>query len=452
MIAPSKLTPAAHERHEITVDFGERTLFPHQAQALEATKDKTNAAYYYRPGSGKTLMAIATMARWTQEGERHSNAHIWICQKSKVADHVKDLIRYTRGANIYDLTKPKSLAGYLADEGLKIGVINYDMIWRRAELLQISYETATFDESSLLQRWATKRTKACANLKAAHKQLLSGTPVSGKYERIGTQARMLGWYVTYKELLERYCYTQPLYIGSQGITQVTGYHDAADLRKRMEAVGAVFEPDNLDLNLPDARTIDIDCDAGKQWTVFRRRKVVTVDEHEFVGADPLSSLTAERQLCGSYCRDKLARVADLLESLEGRRVIVFYAFQRDRDQLEAIVSKTGRNISTVDGRGSDLTAYERDEDSITLIQYQSGSMGLNLQKACYTIFYDAPLSCELYTQAQARTHRLKQRNTCTYYRLIAGVENQIYQTLARGIDYTERLFEAEETEAATGTE
>ena len=40
-----------------------------------------------------------------------------------------------------------------------------------------------------------------------------------------------------------------------------------------------------------------------------------------------------------------------------------------------------RPVSVINGQRKDLTCYEKDQDSVTLIQYQAGAMGLNLQKS-----------------------------------------------------------------------
>ena len=62
----------------------------------------------------------------------------------------------------------------------------------------------------------------------------------------------------------------------------------------------------------------------------------------------------------------------------------------------------------MNGDKRDLDAYEKQSNSITLIQYQAGSMGLNLQKANKIIYFTLPLSCDNYMQSLKRTHRIGQ--------------------------------------------
>jgi SNF2 family DNA or RNA helicase len=100
----------------------------------------------------------------------------------------------------------------------------------------------------------------------------------------------------------------------------------------------------------------------------------------------------------------------------------------------------------VNGTIKTLDNYETEDNSITFIQYQAGSMGLNLQKANKIIYFTPPLSSEFYEQSRKRVHRLGQTKTCFYYQMICqgSIEERIYKTLAMRKDYTDELFKKEE--------
>ena len=97
--------------------------------------------------------------------------------------------------------------------------------------------------------------------------------------------------------------------------------------------------------------------------------------------------------------------------------------------------------SLVNGSVKDLTNYENYDNSITFIQYQSGSMGLNLQKANKIIYFTPTLSSEMFEQSKKRIHRLGQKESCFYYKLVCGIEYKIYNTLSMRKDFTDELFE-----------
>ena len=87
-----------------------------------------------------------------------------------------------------------------------------------------------------------------------------------------------------------------------------------------------------------------------------------------------------------------------------------------------------RPFSEVNGTNKNLSHYDKWDNSITFVQYQSGAMGLNLQKADTIIYFSLPLSSELFEQSKKRIHRINQTRKCTYYIFMCenSVEQKIY--------------------------
>ena len=141
---------------------------------------------------------------------------------------------------------------------------------------------------------------------------------------------------------------------------------------------------------------------------------------------------------------KLKALKDLLSSSEDR-FIIFYNFNHEGNKILEICGELEKPLSLVNGNVKDLTKYENESNSVTLIQYQAGAMGLNLQKANKIIYFTPCLFSELFEQSKKRTHRIGQEKPCFYYQLICNnsVEEKIYATLALRKDFTEKLFEKE---------
>lgn len=125
---------------------------------------------------------------------------------------------------------------------------------------------------------------------------------------------------------------------------------------------------------------------------------------------------------------------------------MFYNFNEELRAIEDICLELDRPLSIVNGQTKDLSCYEEYENSITAIQYQAGSMGLNLQKANKIVYFTLPLSSELFEQSKKRTHRIGQGRTCFYYWIICknSIEEKILATLKMRKDYTDDLFKQEE--------
>ena len=160
-----------------------------------------------------------------------------------------------------------------------------------------------------------------------------------------------------------------------------------------------------------------------------------------IGDTTLTELLYSRQLCGAYNPEKLAAFSDLLQS-SNDRFIVFYNFNAELDAMKDICKSLNRPTSEVNGHCKDLTAFEKHDNAVLFGQYQSAAMGLNLQAANKIIYFTPPLSSELYEQSKKRTHRIGQEKPCFYYQLICknSVEVDIYKTLEKRQDFTEKLF------------
>lgn len=370
-----------------------------------------------------------------------------ICQKSKIDDWYLHFEEYYN-CNVWDLTTKGDLQDFLDYINTlrpHVGIINYDLIFRRPELLKIKFDTIMLDESSMIQNETAKRTKAILKLKTDNVILLSGTPTGGKYEKLYSQLKLLGWNISKTQYWSEFIETRSIDVGGFNIKVVTGYKNVGRLKRKMRSYGCNFLKTDEVFDLPAQTFTDIKTNTSKEYRKFKKDKIVDFSDDgravQMVGDTTLTQMLYERQLCGSYNAEKLAAFADILDSTNDR-LIVFYNFNAELDGLKTICEKRQRPFSVVCGAVKDLEDYKNENDSVTLIQYQAGAMGLNLQKANKIIYFTPPLSSELYEQSKKRIHRIGQERPCFYYRLICknSIETEIYKTLEMRRDYTEKLF------------
>lgn len=424
-------------------------LYEHQRQALEATVDKNRVAYYMDMGLGKTHTGAEKMDQLGAE------VNLVICQKSKVDDwieHFEKVAPYS--LQVWNLTSKNGFKGFMENkDGLHwhdgycgvVGIINYDLVWRRKQLLQLKDFTLMLDESSLIQNEQSNRSKFILKLHPKNVILLSGTPTGGKYETLWSQIHLLGWNIS-KEMYYNH-YIDYHWDDSQGfpLRVIDGYKNVDRLKRKLRDKGCYFLKTEDVLDLPDQIDQVITVSPTKEYIRFRKDRIVTVEDTELIGDTTLTKLLYERELCGQYNPEKFEAFKDLIESTSDR-LIVFYSFNAELEKLRSISSECKRPVSVVNGNEKNLDNYETHEDSITFIQYQAGSKGLNLQKANRMIFFTPTLSAEDYLQAKKRIHRINQTKTCFYYLLVceSSVEEKIYRTLAKRENYTNVLFESEE--------
>ena len=405
------------------------TLYDHQNKALDVTQGKTHVAYYLDMGLGKTFVGSEKLKSFNTE------YNLLICQKSKIDDWIEHFQKYYPEMTITNLTQKA-----LIRPGLMI--INYELAFRRKILLSLENFTLMMDESSLIQNETTKRSKFILKLKPANVILLSGTPTSGKYEKLWSQLHLLGWNISKDLFWQQYVDLEWIEDGASGFKRkhIKGYKNVDRLIQKLSNHGAVFMKSEEVFDLPQQIEQKIMIPTTKLYKRFRKNSIVMVDDVELVGDLTLTKLLYSRQLCGQYNPDKLEAFIDLVESTEDR-LIVFYNFTGELDQMLALVED--RPVSIVNGSMKDLVAYETKSNSITFVQYQAGAKGLNLQKANKIVYFTLTQSVEDWMQSKKRIHRIGQEKSCFYYYLMCkrSVEEDVLKALESGRDYTDDLFE-----------
>ena len=419
-------------------------LFPHQEEALKATDGQNRVAYYLDMGLGKTFVGAEKAVRMG------SRVNLVVCQKSKVQDWINHFKQhYSMVFTLIDGTKEKMDFIFKSIEVNvcpTVIVINYDLIWRRKELLKLKNFTLILDESSLIQNQKSNRCKFILKMQPDNVVLLSGTPTGGKYENLWSQLHLLGWNISETVYNAQYVNWKKINIGGmihKIVDKNDPYRNVERLKQKMREHGSVFMKTDEVFDLPEQNFIQIKIPTTKEFRKFKRDHLVTVDGIEFVGDSTLSYRLYQRQLCSAYNPQKVQAFRDLLESTQDR-LIVFYNFNCELVELQAACNDLERPYSMVNGSVKDLNAYEEESNSVTLVQYQAGAMGLNLQKANKIVYFSLTEEAELFEQSKKRIHRIGQQRPCFYYMLICqnSIEDQeILPTLNVRKEYNDDLFE-----------
>ena len=214
-------------------------------------------------------------------------------------------------------------------------------------------------------------------------------------------------------------------ISEDGYPIIKGYKNVDRLKRKIREHGAIFMKTEEVLDLPSQNFITINVNSSKEYKHFMKNGIVEVNGVELVGDTTLTKLLYARELCGLYSDEKLKVFKDLVDSTDDR-LIVFYNFKQELEKMVELIDKP---YSIVNGSVKDLTNYENYDNSITFIQYQSGSMGLNLQKANKIIYFTPTLSSEMFEQSKKRIHRLGQKESCFYYKLVRKAHHSFEHNL-----------------------
>lgn len=404
-------------------------LFPHQIKALENTKKHNRVAYYLDMGLGKTFIGSEKMK------QLNTSINLIICQKSKINDWYEHIKKFYPQYNTMKYSKTTPI---LVNS---VVIINYDIVWRRPELLKLKNFTLMLDESSYIKNEKSKRAKFILKMQPSNVILLSGTPTGGKYEELYSQCKLLGWNIKKSTFYDNYIITRIQKINGFQIKMITGYKNVERLKRKLRDNGAMFMKTDEVFDLPEQMNNTIKIKNTKEYKRFKKDRYIEINSQELLGDTSLTKLLYMRQLCGHYNNEKLTKVKELLESTNDR-VVIFYNFKLEFELIKSICEKLDKPISVINGTDNDLFNYENYNNSVTLVQYQSGSMGINLQKSNKLIYYTPPLSSELFEQSKKRIHRIGQCRTCLYYKLVVegSIEEKIYDVLEQRKNFTDKLF------------
>lgn len=410
-------------------------LFDYQQEILNKVKNRNKVALFLDMGLGKTFVGSEKLIQLNEK------INLVVCQKSKIIDWISHFKEFY-DVKVFNLTNKNEFNQFLNFPDSKqnlIGIINYDLIFRRPELLKLKDFTLLLDESSQIQNEKAKRSKFILKLKSKNNILLSGTPVSGKYENLWSQAQLIGWNISKRVYEKQFVKFRQIEVEGLPIKIVDGYKNVNRLKQKFKDNGAIFLKTEEVLDLPDQNFMTISCELNSEYKKFKKSRIISINNRDYVGSRILTFRLYLRMMAGIFNKNKLEAFKDLVNSTNDR-LIVFYNFKEELKLLKENYSR--EHVSYVNGDIKDLDAYEKYEDSITFIQYQAGAMGLNLQKANKIIYFSPTESSELFEQSKKRIHRVGQEKPCFYYFLVTknSIEEDIYENLKKRRDYTNELF------------
>lgn len=125
---------------------------------------------------------------------------------------------------------------------------------------------------------------------------------------------------------------------------------------------------------------------------------------------------------------KLDALEDLIESANGRSILVFYGYKHDKDRI--IKRFNAEEINT----SQDITKWNNEEMKIAIAHPASAAHGLNLQSGgSIVIWFGLTWSLELYEQANARLYRQGQKETVVIHHIICKgtIDEQVVKVLEK---------------------
>ena len=400
---------------------------PHNYQtfAIEFLKNNPIACLLLDMGLGKTSITLTALKDLLDDGQAK---RILVIAPLRVArdtwpaeirkwDHLKDL-RYSVAVG----STKERLAG-LYDSTAQIVIINRENVDWLVKSYEWDFDMVVIDELSSFKNHKSKRFKAMVKMRPYVSRIvgLTGTPSSNGLMDLWAQFKILDygkrlgrfignyreWYFRPDKMNGYIVYSyKPLPFAEKEI-----YGKISDITISMSAL------DQLDM--PELITNEVEVEMSPKerakYDELKNEMVMELPDGEISAANAASLTNKLCQMANGRIYDesknvvkihdrKLDALEDIIESANGRPLLVAYWFKHD---LEAIRGRFDiREIKT----SEDISDWNEGKIPVGVIHPASAGHGLNLQAGGNTlVWYGLTWSLELYQQTNARLWRQGQK-------------------------------------------
>jgi len=265
---------------------------------------------------------------------------------------------------------------------------------------------------------------------------LSATAIPNGFIDLQTYGIIFGWWKNKTAFIREHV----LIDRSRGFPRIIGYTGETKLKQLWQSVA--FGLDKAVLNIPEliniTTTINLSPKQRNTYQVIKRERVLP----DGTLLDTPSKLHATlRQYLSTTRIQALEAVLDDTDE----HILVFYSYNVSRQAILDVAKKYDRVIYEQSGHASNLpeAMSTPSKPSITLLQYQSGSVGLNLQYAPISIFYEPSYSYMDTEQAKGRNYRGGQDKIVRHYwfKCDRTIDTNVYKCLERKEDFNENMLD-----------
>lgn len=324
--------------------------------------------------------------------------------------------------------------------------------------IDFNFNMLIIDELSSFKSHTSKRFKSLLKIRPYFERVvgLTGTPSSNGLMDLWAEFRILdlgerlGRYITHYRneyfLPDKRNGAVIFSYKPQPNAEERIYRRLADITISMKSTEYLKMPE-LILNELE---INLDEEDQMKYKKFKKEMVMTIQEKEIdaINAASLSNKLIQLANGSIYDADKkfyeihnkkLDKLEEIIESANGKPVLVAYWFKADKERIEKRFKV--REIKTAD----DIKQWNKGMIDLALIHPASAGHGLNLQSGGSTlVWFSLTWSLELYQQTNARLYRQGQKDTVVIHHLITKntIDEDIMKSLKRKDKTQEALMKA----------
>lgn len=420
---------------------------PHEYQkfCIQKILDIKKVGIWQDMGLGKTVTTLTAVKELKYN--RFQVCKVLVIAPKKVAEGT-----WTKEAAKWNHTKMLRVSPVLGSQARRIRALNTPadlyVINRENVCWLVDYyrnawpfDMVVIDESSSFKSHSAKRFKALAGISSRISRMveLTGTPSPNGLADLWSQVYLLDGGERlgkrYSQFRERYF--QPDKRGADGMvysyeakpgTEESILAKISDICISMKAEDYLELPDLTYHEVP----VELDKKSWKAYQDLERKMILELPEDDelisVTSAAALSNKLLQLANGAVYDEDrqvhevhdcKIEAFLELVESLQGKPVLVFYNYQHDRERILKTLAKSGLRIRELKTT-QDEDDWNAGRIDILLTHPASSAYGLNLQQGGnHVIWFGLTWNYELYTQANKRLHRQGQVNKVIIHHLVS---------------------------------
>lgn len=420
---------------------------PHEYQkfCIQKILDVKKVGIWQDMGLGKTVTTLTAVKELKYN--RFQVCKVLVIAPKKVAEGT-----WTKEAAKWDHTKMLRVSPVLGSQAKRIRALNTPadlyVINRENVCWLVDYyrnawpfDMVVIDESSSFKSHSAKRFKALAGISSRISRMveLTGTPSPNGLADLWSQVYLLDGGERlgkrYSQFRERYF--QPDKCGADGMiysyeakpgTEESILAKISDICISMKAEDYLELPDLTYHEVP----VELDKKSWKAYQDLERKMILELPEDDelisVTSAAALSNKLLQLANGAVYDEDrqvhevhdcKIEAFLELVESLQGKPVLVFYNYQHDRERILKALAKSELRIRELKTT-QDEDDWNAGRIDILLTHPASSAYGLNLQQGGnHVIWFGLTWNYELYTQANKRLHRQGQVNKVIIHHLVS---------------------------------
>jgi superfamily II DNA or RNA helicase len=454
----------------------ESVLRPYQKQGVGwiefLRKNQFGGILADEMGLGKTLQTLALL-RHVRQTQPTSLPALVVCPTSLVFNWIAEAKRFVPELKVLALHGPDRHALFKEVAQNDLILTSYALIRRDSERYrELQFDTLVLDEAQHIKNRQTQNAQAVKAVKAAHRLVLTGTPMENSVLDLWSifDFLMPGYLGSAQDFRERY---------ELPITRDKDTRAQSRLARRLKPFLLRRLKSEVASDLPRRLEQVAFCELTQdQRAVYQqlieasRKEILAADGEQGKARSRILALTALLRLRQVCCDLRLLQPDDALadstsgkvelfgELLEevidgGHRVLVFSQFVTMLGLLKQKLTAQGIEFCYLDGsttnRGEVVGRFQNTPSvPVFLISLKAGGVGLNLTAADTVIHFDPWWNPAVEAQATDRAHRIGQTKVVTSYKLIARdtVEEKILTLQNRKREMIEAMIGGETEFAA----